>query len=79
VSEIQPVRNESDNVRCRFSMTAADARSSYEFCVFEFPACKGCPRAIHVVGAVGSSENPMKSMAWSNWIASVARPKSSCA
>ena len=31
-SEVQPIK-----MRCRFEMTAADAPSSHEFCVFEFP------------------------------------------
>lgn len=69
-SEIQPVE-----LMCRFEMIAADAPSSHEFCVFDFPGCKGCPKAQHTVRTVGSSEDPMKSEVWHAWIARVARPK----
>jgi hypothetical protein len=72
--EIQPVQQPA-SVRCRFAMTAADAPSSHEFCVFEFPACEGCPKAMHVIRAAGGSEDPMKSMAWSGWIAGASRLK----
>jgi len=34
-------------VRCRFEMTAADAHSRHELCVFEFPV-RGCPKAMHL-------------------------------
>jgi hypothetical protein len=60
-------------------MTAADAHLSHEFCAFELPGCEGCPKAMHVIKTVGSSEDPMKSMAWSGWIAGASRPKSSFA
>jgi len=56
-------------------MTAADADSSHEFCAFEFPGCEGCPNAMHFIKMVGSSEDPMKSMALSGWIAGAFRPK----
>jgi hypothetical protein len=51
--QAQPVK-----LRCRFEMTAADAPSGYEFCVFDFPGCEGCPKAQHTVRMVGSSEDP---------------------
>jgi hypothetical protein len=57
-------------------MTAADVQSSREFCVFEFPGCEGCPKAMHLTKTVGSSEDPMKSMAWSGWIAGLPIAKS---
>ena len=56
---------------CRFEMTAADAPSGHEFCMFDFPGCKGCPRALHMVQMVGSSEDPMKSGALRAWVARV--------
>jgi hypothetical protein len=37
-SQVQPVK-----LRCRFEMTAADAPSNHEFCVFEFPGVRGMP------------------------------------
>ena len=61
-SQVQPVK-----FRCRFEMTAADAPSSHEFCVFDFPGCEGCPKAQHAVQTVGSSEDPMKSEIWRAW------------
>jgi hypothetical protein len=69
----QPVK-----FRCRFEMTAADAHSSYEFCVFDFPGCEGCPKAKHTAWTVGSLEDPMKSEALLAWAARVSRPKDSC-
>jgi hypothetical protein len=69
-SQVQPVK-----VRCRFEMTAADAPSCQEFCVFEFPGCEGCPKAMHVIKTVRSSEDPIKSMTWSGWIVGASRPK----
>jgi hypothetical protein len=54
-------------------MTAADASSSGEFCVFEFPGCEGCPNALHAVQTVASSEDPMKSTALREWIARASR------
>jgi hypothetical protein len=58
-------------------MTAADAPSSHEFCVFEFPGCEGCPKAQHTVRTVGSSEDPMKSEALRAWVAGAPAPKKS--
>ena len=57
-SQVQPFK-----FRCRFEMTAADAPSGHEFCVFDFPGCKGCPKAQHAVPTLGSSEDAMKSEA----------------
>ena len=68
--QVQPVK-----LRCRFEMTAADPPLSHEFCVFEFPGCEGCPKAMHVIETVGSSEDPMKSMVWSGGIAGASGPK----
>jgi hypothetical protein len=62
-------------VRCRFEMTAVDAPSSDEFCVYEFPGCEGCPKALHAVNAVGGSEDPMTSTVWRSWIARASRPR----
>ena len=56
-------------------MTEADAHSSHEFCVFEFPGCEGCPNAMRFIKMVGSSEDPMKSMVMSGWITGASRPK----
>ena len=69
-SQVQPIK-----LRCRFEMTAADAPSSHEFCVFDLPACKGCPKAQHTVRTLGSSEDPMKSKALRTWAARTSRPK----
>jgi hypothetical protein len=69
-SQVQPVK-----LRCRFEMTAADAPSGHEFCMFEFPGCKGCPKAQHTLQTVGSSEDPMKSKALRGWIAYASCPK----
>ena len=52
-------------------MTAADAPSSYEFCVFDFPGCNGCPKALHMVRTVGNSEDLIKSEA----LRTLPRPK----
>jgi hypothetical protein len=60
---------------CRFEMTATDAPSGHEFCVFEFPGCEGCPKAQHTVRTVGSSEDPMKSETVRAWVAGASRPK----
>jgi hypothetical protein len=69
-SQVQPTK-----WRCRFETTAADALSGYEFCVFDFPGCEGCPKAQHTVRTVGSSEDPMKSEALRAWVAGDSRPK----
>jgi hypothetical protein len=71
-NQVQPIK-----FRCRFEMTAVDARSSDEFCVFDFPGCEGCPKAQHTVRTVGSSEDPMNSEALRGWIARASRPKNS--
>jgi hypothetical protein len=60
-------------VRCRFEMTAADAPSGGEFCVFEFPSCEGCQNAQHAMKTLGSSEDPMKSKVLREWIAQASR------
>jgi hypothetical protein len=73
--QIEPVQVQPVQLRCRFEMTAADAPLSHEFCVFDFPGCEGCPRALHLTKTVGSSEDPMKSKAWRGWIAHASRPK----
>jgi hypothetical protein len=70
--QVQPVK-----LRCRFEMTAADAPSGYDFCVFDFPGCEGCPKAQHIVRMVGSSEDPMKSETLRAWAARLSRPKDS--
>ena len=68
MSEIcQPIQVQPVRLRCRFEMTAADAPLSHEFCVFDFPGCEGCPKALHAIRTVGSSEDPMKSKAWGGW------------
>jgi len=77
--ETQPAQHQSVSVLCRFAKTAADAHSGHEFCVFEFPECEGCPNAMHFIKTVESSEDPMKSMALSGWIAGLPTPKSSFA
>ncbi len=70
---IQPSQHQPVSVLCRFAMTAAPAHSGHEFCVFEFPGCDGCPKAVHFIKTVGSAEDPMKSMALSEWIAGASR------
>ena len=74
-NRIQLIPVQPTFVRCRFEITAADAHSRHELCVFEFPGCEGCPKAMHVIKTAGSSEDPMRSIAWSGWIAGVTRPK----
>ena len=71
-SQVQPVK-----LRCRFEMTAVDAPSNHEFCMFEFPGCEGCPKAQHTVRTVGSSEDPLKSEALRAWVAGASGPKKS--
>jgi hypothetical protein len=71
-SQIQPI-----NLRCRFEMKAADAPLSHYFCVFDFPGCKGCPKAPHTVRTVGSWEDPMNSEALRAWLLALPAPKSS--
>ena len=66
--QIQPGQIQPVNFRCRFEMMAADAPSGHDFCVFDFPGCKGCPKAQHTVRTVGSSEDPMKSEALRAWL-----------
>jgi hypothetical protein len=61
--------------RCRFEMTAAEAPSSHEFCVFDFPGCKRCPEAQHTVRTARSAEDPMESEALRAWAARVSRSK----
>ena len=69
-SQIQPVK-----LRYRFEMMVTDAPSSHEFCVFDFPGCKGCSNAQHIVPTVGSSEDPIKSEALRAWAARSSRSK----
>lgn len=73
--QIQPSQIQPSKLRCRFEMTAAEAPSSDEFCVFDFPGCEGCPKALHTVRTAGSSEDPMKSEAWRAWVARFPPPK----
>jgi hypothetical protein len=42
--QIQPSQIQPVELGCRFEMMAADAASGHEFCVFDFPGCKGCPK-----------------------------------
>ena len=55
-------------------MTAVDAPTSGEFCVFEFPGCEGCPNALDAMKTVVGSEDPMKSKVWQEWIARASPP-----
>ena len=73
--QIQPSQIRPVKLRCRFEMMAADAPPSHEFCVFEFPGCKGCSKAQHTVRTVGSSEDPIKSEALRAWAARASRFK----
>jgi hypothetical protein len=73
--QIQPSQIKPVKLRCRLEMAAADAFMAHEFCVFDFPGCKGCPNAQPTVRTVGSSQDPMKPDVWHAWIARVARPK----
>ena len=59
---------------CRLEM-AAGALSGGEFCVFDFPWCKGCPKAQHTVRTLGNSEDPMKSVALRGWLRGLHSPK----
>jgi len=70
--QVQRSEVQSINFKCRFEMTAHDTLSSDEFCAFEFPGCEACPRALHAVRSVRSSEDPMKSEVWHAWIARAA-------
>ena len=69
MSEIQHVQHQPVSVQCRFTMTELDSNSSREFCVFDFPGCEGCVNAMQFIKTIASSEDPMKSMALSGWIA----------
>jgi hypothetical protein len=73
--QVQPDELQPAPLKCRFEMTAADAPFSHEFCVFDFPACNGCPNALRSLMAAGKSEDPMKSKTWQGWIAHAARPR----
>jgi hypothetical protein len=75
--QIQPSQIQPVNFRCRFGMMAADAPLSHDFCVFDFPGCKGCPKAQHTVRTVRSSEDPMNSEALRAWLRALPAPKSS--
>ena len=75
--QIQPSQIQPVNFRCRFEMMAADAPSGHDFRVFDFPGCKGCPKAQHTVRTVGSSEDPMKSEALRAWLRALPAPKKS--
>ena len=75
--QIQPSQIQPVNFRCRFEMMAADAPSGHDFRVFDFPGCKGCPKAQHTVRTVGSSEDPMKSEALRAWLRALPAPKNS--
>ena len=77
--EIQSVQHQPVSVRCRFAMTAADADTSHEFSVFEFPGGEECPKVMHVINPVGRSEDPIKSMVWSGGLQVLPAPKSSFA
>jgi hypothetical protein len=59
--QIQPSQIQPVEFRCRFEMMAADAPSGHEFCVFDFPGCKGCPKAQHIVRTLGSGLRPVLS------------------
>jgi hypothetical protein len=73
--QIQPGQIQPVNFRCRFEMMAADAPSGHDFCVFDFPGRKGCPKAQRTVRTVGSSEDPMKSEALRAWLRALPAPK----
>ncbi len=75
--QTQCSQTQPGKLRCRFEMTATDAHSRHEFCVFEFPGCEECPLAQHFVRTVGSSEDPMKSEALRAWVRGTGRPKAS--
>jgi hypothetical protein len=69
--QVQRSEVQSINFRCRFE-TAANVPPSDEFCAFDFPGCEACPKALHAVRSVRSSEDPMKAEVWHAWIARVA-------
>ena len=75
MSKIQSISFGPNPVKCRFEMTAVDTSSVYEFCVFEFPACEGCPNALRSMETMASSEDPMKAAVWQGWLALAFRPK----
>ena len=60
---------------CRFAMTAADSLPSHEFCAFDFPGCKACPKALRVIRTVRSLEDPMNSEVCHAWISRLPQPK----
>src|SRR5512135_648027 len=75
--QIRPSQIQPANFRGRFEMMAADAPLSHDFCVFDFPGCKGGPKAPPTVQTVGSSEDPMNSEALRAWLRALPAPKSS--
>ena len=56
-------------------MMAADAPSGHEFCVFDFPGCKGCPKAQHTVRVVGKFGRPHEVGGLARMAVRASRPK----
>lgn len=73
-AEIQPSQVQPVKLWWRFEMVAG-ALSGDEFCLLDFPWCKGCPKAQHTVRTLGSQEGPMKPAALRGWLRALRSPK----
>lgn len=59
MSEIKPSQVQPVELWCRFAM-AAGVLSRDGFRVFDFPGCKGCPKAQHTVRTFRKFRRPHK-------------------
>jgi hypothetical protein len=55
-------------LHCYHPCWLGDHQHCAQTTIFDFPGCEGCPKALHTVRTVGSSEDLMKSMVWRGWI-----------
>jgi hypothetical protein len=57
--------------RCRFDTVSSEAGivsgPQGELCAFEFPGCRGCKFAVHVIRSVEAAEDPLLSIIWSGY------------
>lgn len=64
-------QSEQVSVQCRLANVSGDVKSSlahFDFCVFEFPRCDGCPNGSGSVNAFETIDDPMKSGVLSGWL-----------
>jgi hypothetical protein len=55
-------------VHCRLPNVSAGSNAGFDFCVFEFPGCGGCPSVSVPVRTFVSVEDPMRSKLLSGWL-----------